>query len=552
MARERSGSPWATREEGSLLLALVGFVAARFGPLLRLFGVDPRAFRELLHLRVVLALRPSREASAWGTAGLALALVMTWVAGLGTGLIALLNEDAALWVVISHSALGFLLALMLFQYAAGILVDPSDIAVVAPHPVGDRTVFAVRLAEVAAYLALFTLAFTGGNVLLAVFGQPPLAVLLFYPVLSVVCAASTLGLVALLFALVLCVVGPAHFQRVTLWVQILGGVALFGALQAPRFVHPEQWGLWADELARWRAFWPPYGYAAWFELASTGHSSAPLAALVAAVLLAPLALLVTFALAARAFLAGLQGPLGAPRPRASWPEGRTARTARLLTRTPSERAGFEFAAALSRREPHFLRAVLPQLAMFQFMALAMGFGRHREVAMFLPLSPGLLFMLLPNVLVQAQSTPTPAAAGLFASAPLASRDEFLRGGVKALLWQWVGAPAVALFCVQLVLVGLEGLPRILLAFELAFAVTLFFAPRYALALPFTRPIRVGETGAQNFGLILVSGLAMAAVWLAHWLLTRHALVQAASSAALALLLVVLWRDLARVRVRADA
>ena len=58
---------------------------------------------------------------------------------------------------------------------------------------GDRTVFAVRLSEVFAYLLIFVASFTGGNVLLALFAKPPLAVLFVYPVLSLLCGATREG-----------------------------------------------------------------------------------------------------------------------------------------------------------------------------------------------------------------------------------------------------------------------------------------------------------------------------------------------------------------------
>lgn len=542
MARERAaGNPWRTKEEGALLPAVVLWCVDRLRPLLLTSGLDFALFRELLRVRLLLALRPTRT-NSWGLAGIALSLVMTWLAGIGTGLMALLGTDAGAWVVLSQSVLVVLLALMLFQFLAGILVDPTDIGVVAPHPVADRTLFAVRLAEVFAYLLVFTASFTAGNVLLAVFSKPPLAVLFVYPLLSLLCAATTLGAVALLFALCLRIVGPTHFQRVTLWVQILGGMLLFAGSQAPRFARREQWGLWFDEFGWLRFLWPPFQYADTFTLASGGESAAPFAALVSAVLLPALALAATLWLASRYFVAGLQGTLGAPMPRSSWGDSLVTRIGARLTRGP-ERAGFEFTAALSRREPHFLRGVLPQLMMFQAMSLGIGLGRHRELAMFVPMSAGFLFLVLPNVLMQAQGTPTPEARGLFASAPLADDEALRRGGLKALLVQWVGGPAVLVLCLQLFVAGAEALPRIVLALELAFVGALFFARRYELRVPFTQPIRVGETGAANFALILLSGFALMVLAGVHWALSRHPLALAAGIVACGGLLAVLWRRL---------
>ncbi len=183
--------------------------------------------------------------------------------------------------------------------------------------------------------------------------------------------------------------------------------------------------------------------------------------------------------------------------------------------------------------------------MLQFMSLAMGFGRHRDLALFLPMSAAFLFLVLPNVLTQAESTSTPEARDLFVRAPLASGADVQRGGVKALLVQWIGAPALLLFFVQLFVAGPEALPRIVLALELAFVATLAFARTYELAPLFTRPIRVGETAAKNLGMVVVGMLAMAALGALHYLLTRHPLALAAGVVLSGALLVVLWRALDR-------
>src|SRR5262245_12377298 len=233
MARETVGSPWRSKEEGSLLLGTILWSVDRLAPLVRALGLDFPRFRELLRVRILLTLRPSAHSGsgmgAMRAAGIALTVLMAAFAGLLTGITALVNARAWPWIVISQSVLVALLATMLLQILAGILVDPTDIGVVAPHPVNDRTVFGVRLAEVASFVALIGLGFTGGNVFLAVFGKPPLAVLCLFPLFSLLCAATTLGAVALLFALALRIVGPTHFQRVTLWAQILAGIVLFSA-----------------------------------------------------------------------------------------------------------------------------------------------------------------------------------------------------------------------------------------------------------------------------------------------------------------------------------
>lgn len=549
--RRPPSSPWRAREEDGFLLRLVLRLAAGLrGPLVAL-GVDFPRFRELLRTRVVLTQRAGGEsAGPWAAAGAALALVMTWFSGLGLGLVALLTEDGGLWALVSLALLMFLLAVLLLQVLVAILVDPTDIGVVAPHPITDRTVFAVRLAEVGAYVLVVVAAFVAGAVLLPLFALPPLAVLAVYPLLAMLAGVVTLGLVTLLFALCLRAVGPTHFQRVSLWLQIGAGAGMFVVLYGSRIVPREQWGLWMEEYGWLRAFLPPFQYAELFAWASGARADFPRTEALGAVLFPAAALALTFWLASRYFVAGLQGTLGASVRRAGWPSGLLVRLgARIASR--EEHAGYDFALALSRREPHLLRAVLPQLVMFQAMAIGSGFGLSRDLAFFIPFSSAFMLLVLPNLLLQAQSTSVPEARVLFVTAPLADEDAFLRGGVKALLAQWLGVPALVVLVIQLWAAGPGGLGRIALAFALVLVAALFFTRMFQLGLPFTRSIRVGETGAANFGILLLMGLALGGVGLAHFVLCLHPAGLWGGLAVCAGLAWVLWRRLGGLRVAAD-
>jgi hypothetical protein len=547
-ARIASRSAWSAPEEGAFLLRRILWCVDRLRAPLAAIGVDHARFRELLRVRILLTQRATSASSkAWGTAGAAIALLVSWFFGLVTGLTAVLTENGALWVAVSLSLSMLILAVLLFQVLAGILVDPTDIGVVAPHPIPDRTVFAVRLAEVSVYVLAYVASFTAGNLFLALFALPPLAVLFVYPILSLLAGVVTLGLVTALFAACLRLVGPTHFQRVTLWLQIVGGVSIFVGFQATRLVPREQWALWFEEHEGLRFLLPPLQYAELFAFASGAESRFPVAAGLAAVLAPAAALAVTFALASRYFVAGLQGTLGAPARRGGWERGLLGRAGAYLAGR-EERAGFDFALALSRREPHALRAVLPQLVMFQMMTLGAGFGLRRDLAYLLPASAGFLFMILPNVLLQSQGTPVPEARALFETLPLESEKAFLRGGVKALLAQWIGVPAVVLFAIQLWAAGPRALPRIVLAFALALAAALLFTRLFRLGVPFTQPIRVGEAGVANLGIILLMGLGMGALVGVHVALSLHALSLAGGIAGSGLLLALLWRRLGGLEV----
>ena len=543
--------PWRTKEEGGLFLGLILRLVDQLQRPLRAFGVDYPIFRELLRARVVMDLRPSGEStSGWGVAGIVVVLLVTWLMGMGTGVMALAQDDRLLWLVGSQSALFFLLLFYLVQALAGMLVDPTDVRVLAPHPVPDRTLFAVRLVQVFAYLFVLAASFTLGNVMLAVFRQPVLATLFVFPLLSLACTLTALGGVTLFLAVLLRVVGPAHFQRVSLWAQIGSAVVLMGGLQvAPRLVPEHLWQrLGENEFLR--ACWPPLQFARVYELTTGVVDRVHWIALAFTVALPALALLATLRLASRSYIAGLDGSLEFTRkhPR-TWPQGLVTRLAARLTRSREQRAGFEFAVALSFREAHVLRATLPQFVSFQAMWIGLGVSLQRGLdspSLYLCMSSGMVALVLPNLLEMCQGSPTPEARWIFVASPLESEAELVRGATKGLLAVWYGASLLSVLAVQLCFVGPGAILSVLLAAELSALIALGYARVWSLGVPFTHPAK--KNSMDNVGLVLTMFLALGALGLLHWALSQHVLLLAGGVLAGAFGVRFLWRALERMPV----
>jgi len=550
MARKPE-DPWRTKEEGALFLgAILRLIGVLERPL-RALGVDFAIFRELLRARVVMDLRPTVEsASGWGVAGIVVTLLVTWMAGLGTGVMALAQEDRLLWLVGSQSALFFLLLFFLVQALAGMLVDPTDVRVLAPHPVPDRTLFAVRLAQVFAYLFVIAMSFTVGDVMLAVFRQPVLPTLLVYPLLSLACALTALGGVALMLALLLRLVGPSYFQRISLWAQIGTAVVLMGGFQiAPRLVPPHVWKALAESEVV-RALWPPMQFARVFELATGSVDRAHWLALACAVALPALALFFTLRLASRSYIAGLDGTLELTRkkPR-TWPRGLVARLAAALTRSREQRAGFEYTVALSMREAHVLRATLPQFVSFQAMSIGFGVSMQRhfeDPSLYLCMSSGMVALVLPNLLEMCQGSPTPEARWLFQASPVESEAELVRGGTKGLLAVWYAASLLSVAAVQLCFVGPGAGLHVLLAAELSALIALGYARIWSLGVFFARPAK--RNSMDNVGLILTMFIALGALGLLHWALSQYLPLLIGGVVVGAVLVRLLWRALDRMKV----
>jgi len=536
-----------------MLLRGVLWSAQRLRLPLGALGVDFPVFLELLRVRILIDTRQaSSQRTGLGAAGVALSLVMTAGAGLLFGALGLLTDGPGPWVLASQSMLLALLSLVLFGQLAGLLIDPTDIGVVAAHPVADRTLFAVRLAQVLAYVLAIVFSFTLGNLVPGAFKLPLGPLLTVYPFLALLCGLTTLGATSLLFATCLRLVGPGQFQRVSLWVQVVAGGLFFGGFQLMQVLRPSLTEGWLESDSTWLLLWPPFQYSRAFALACGEVTRFNLLAAGLALALPLASLALTFTLASRYFSAGLSGTLSQDTgDRVGWGGTWAQRLAARFSRDGEQRAGFSFALALSRREPHFLRGVLPQLIMFQIMAVAMILGRHHDVGMGIPMAGVMLMMCLPSVLIQLQGSATPEARWLFASLPLRDESELMRGGLKAALVFWLGLPALLVSTVLGLLVGPAALPRIVLAQELALIGALIFMRMFDLGVPFTRPVRVGAAGMANFGIIMGMGLSSIVFFGVHWLIALHPLSLAAGLFALALLIRHLWRRLDRLEVHED-
>jgi ABC-2 type transport system permease protein len=548
---EKLGSPWRTPEESSLLLAAIRFTVRRFGWLLRAYRIDEEVLHEILRARVLIGLRTqATQGDSSGVTGLVLTILACMLAGLLTGVIAIGSSSAELWIVASQSGLLFLLWMGLVTQFATLLVDPADVGMLAPHPVEDRTLFAARLVHVLALLLIFSVSFTAANMFLALFGKPPLAVLLVVPLLSLLCSFVALGSVALPMALLLRIVGPAHFQRLSLWLQILAAAFAFGGYQLVLQLVPHEAfeRLWQEQ--RWLfEFWPPLQYAALFDLACGAWTRSNVILTAIALLTPVLAFAITFQLASRYFVAGLEGTLAGGRTRrASWTRGWAQTIEERSGGSRERRAGFDFALALSRREPVFLRAILPQAIGFQFMALAMLEPMHKAPAVFLAISPTLLALTLPTLLEVSQSTPVPEARWIFLAAPMESEDELLRGGIRGLFFGWWTPIVIVLAAIQLSFVGWSWWPQVLLAHLSTLCMALAFARYFRLGIPFTRPPQSTVGAFDNVGLILLMFLASAVVVGLQFLLSLVPGGVWIGLAAASLLTWLTWRALQRIHI----
>jgi len=552
---------WRSRAEGSLLLGFVTWTTDRLRRPIELAGVDFPALREILRTKFLIQLRASRTGGPMADVVLVLTLLAAWFMGILAGIAAIVEDvPAEAWIGVSQLALAFFLLIALAGQYASLLVDATDIRVLAPHPVSDRTLFAARLAHVFVFTGMMGGCFSFGSVMLGAFTRPPLAVLIGFPLICLLTTCLVTGGVSFFFALVLRLFGPTQFQRIALWVQIVVGAGAIGGPNLLMRVLP--WRRWLGPLIedgaglpvlRWL---PPLSSMGLYQLLAGEWSAYELGRAALAIALPVLAVGVTLAFASRHFIAGLAGTLElGGTPRRGWRPGPFSRLGRRLATSGAERAGYDLAVNLSRREPNFLRAVLPLLIGFEAMIVGSLLGfRLRPDVMPTLLTPICFFILLlqvPILLEAGQFSENHEARWLVRAAPVRDFDPVLRGGIRGLLFGML-APAVGVvLALVLLLSGPRQLPSALLAIEMLGIVSFRSASAYRIGVPFTRSPSARQSDTRNVGRNFLLMFGVGLLTGVHVLLTLHWLSTILAAAVGLPLLVRAYRSLDRARVPPD-
>jgi hypothetical protein len=339
--------------------------------------------------------------------------------------------------------------------------------------------------------------------------------------------------VAQVSATVLLMAGPQVLPRVVDWSPVVDAFEK----------HP-----WIQALL------PPAWFGGLFELVRGGHGTLTLVLAALALLVPLLVLVLAIQLASRHFLDALLSGPAAERPAGlRWPRGLQSRIARALSSTRAERAGWNLALALTRRERLFVRGVWPALIGMSLMGSVILLPRHASSRHQLPheylgFGAYMCGLALANMMLFLRYSEHDKARWVYAARPIEQAADLARGAAKCLYFA-ILLPVQLLFSIfPLVLAGPEALPNLVLAW-LTTAVLVFGAIPFLLTeMPFTTehvPARAQERNilpglVYCFATLLAAGLHAAASF--HWA------SQLLFGLVLLVLLRVAWKRLDRIRV----
>lgn len=490
--------PWIAR------LAITA--ARRLAPSLRVFGIEPHKLVALLELRFALDARSTR-ALAEGRMGVSLGQML-----LGALFVALFTTIVVITVPTSGIAVGTIsvalwisIPTMLLGAWLDVLLDGAAESVIAPTPIGDRTLLAARLL----FLATYAAATVGAIVALPLAaGTLRHGIWPFLPIGLVATASSSVAalLVLLLVFLLLARVVPGDRFRVwALRVQFAIAIAFPLAWQIVPRVLPRI----GETLPHWVLIavppcWPA-GLASWCE-----GEDVPLRAVRASLtFVVPVILFgLALALANRRFVAATAAPQTESHHPAPFRANRLTRFASRVCSNADERVGFEFARVVTLRERSYVVQTMPGTIMALVLFGASVFIVDRDVlstpkwALFGVL-PMLLAIPLPVGLWTTRLTESPEAAWIRDIAPFADDRPLRSGTFKLLLVRWCVIPSFVAIVVCATVWSWRGALFSVVAALAAFHLDVFACKLVDLRRPFRAPYSTERLGNSAPSLVFM-------------------------------------------------
>ncbi|WP_426449585.1 hypothetical protein ACP26L_31710 [Paenibacillus sp. S-38] len=408
------------------------------------------------------------------------------------------------------SLLMFLLASSFITDFSSVLLDTRDKQILYTRPVSRQTLQMARTVHVLVYMTLMTLATAAAPLLVSVFRHGLLFALLFAAELALI-DLLILVLTALLYLLILKRFDGERLKDLINMVQIALSVTIMIGYQlagrAFEFIGLDA----AFTPSWWNLLLPPLWFGAPFGWLLQGDRHPYLPVLSALALLVPVIALAIYSRSMPSFeryLVKLTAH-SAPSLRGRRPAGRAAR---LLCRTPEERAFYRFASRMMGSEREFKLKVYPSLGfslIFPFifpLQTALNKGWSFMAAGSAYYSIYSCAMLVPTLILVSGYSGSYKGAWIYGAAPLRDLGAIHRGVLKAALTKLL-LPLFLMECLLFAAIyGLRILPDLAAAL---LGISLYAVLCFRLlggSLPFSRPFSEARgEGWKAIPLLLLLG-----------------------------------------------
>lgn len=496
-------------------------------PLYRLRGVDYPVFRHLLWAKLVLdGRRFGRDRGQVGmmrNVGFLGMLGLYCSLSLFVGLFLVDGEEPFTDATVMMSFAVFMIALPLLLDFSAVLLDTSDVSVLAPLPVDGATLLAVRTTHISLYLVLIAASASSGLLLGGLRWYSPPAHLLATSLCVALVTVFTFSCVVLVIVVALRRVNLSRFKNGMVWVQVATlGCVYFGSQLMPMVAVRAADEGWFERAPWLLALYPPAWFGGLYRTLVAGP--APVDALLAPLAIAaPIGLGVASALVARGGFVQRLAALAEARGSAEGRQrsrGLAGRIGRRWARVGAERAGYCFFLDACAGERQFKLRIAPVLFIPVFgVLIPLATGGERALERVLDRVPYLCLlpvMLVPLVFGAARFSEFFEARWCFDCLDKRELKSFARGVMKAVAARFMVLPLLLLGGLALALGGLDAVGPTLLCVGISLLLVRLVLPRLGAILPFSEEYsyaRAQSGAALVFGLALLVGVVICVTYL---------------------------------------
>lgn len=459
----------------------------------------------------------SRQNAGNKTISLATLGTMLFSAVLGCMFLFALGSDSSLdaQLIFYFSIYMFMLISTLIADFTSVLFDVKDNSIILPKPVSDKTFVVSRLLHIIMHCTKIVLPMTvPGIVFISIRNGMATGMSLFFVLLMA--TLFTVFLINAIYLIVLKFTTPQKFNAIISYVQIILSIAVYAGFQfLPRFLVAPAGNSDLLHNAGWLWFLPPY----WFALATLFFSTFKIdPALVKAALIiiiaSPLSIWIVIKYFAPAFnqklsqiTAGSEGQQVISSAEKNNSNSSLAeRLAQWVTNGIAEKLGFINCWKLSSRLKDFKLKVYPSIGYIMIYMVVMFFkdGQKSLQNVMMLNKAGIVIVLsvlyafsliLITAINQMPFTEQYKASWIYFSLPLKKPGHILSGAYKAMIIKFYTPFAVVLSGLVTYLLGLRGIPTLLLSFSNVFLTglvnTLFIIKMF--------PFSIHQNSAQRSG-----------------------------------------------------
>jgi hypothetical protein len=416
-----------------------------------------------------------------------------------------------------------MLAMTIISEFTTVIFDSRDNNILLPRPLNHRTLLLSRLIHIQFYIGYIALTLSLAPGIVVAVKYNGLTFLVYFLAVGL-CTWLTLIFTTFIYLLISKTVEGERFKDIITYAQVIMGILIFAGYQLlPRVMNANLLNNSVMTVHWWTYLYPPVWLAALVRISLlTGITNQ-------VVLLSILAVVLPIAgagLLIRFMSKGFENILGegssenaAPAKQSVMKRDRLKNIKNIFCTSDTEIAGWDLAAATTRRDRKFKQSVYPYFGMMIVLALVILKPDLKNLSGSLHEIPGyskFLFLTLIGfagsiAVSQLPYTDTPEAAWIYKALPLNEHSHILSGAVKAMLIRYCLPVYLLITLPALWMWGLKTFPQVLLGgFGIVLLILLTLIIQ-KMELPFTQIREMQKKGANSlmaiFNMILIALLA---------------------------------------------